>query len=198
LQKVSFPSSFCVKHGGTTMTHNEGFLHGQRHFLRGEYGQSIMGFGKALESGMDPSKVHLPLGLAYFKNSDFAEATTEFTKALEHDPKNDSLLFLRGMARFNRGELRTALEDLTVAKRFNPGRSETLVARSLLYKALQRKKDAEDDMKAALSLGGIEAELFMREYCLAPSLHNLALSLFDTYKASWGSAFNEEGSKLTH
>nr|WP_320012399.1 tetratricopeptide repeat protein [uncultured Desulfobulbus sp.] len=180
------------------MTHNAGFLHGQRHFLRGEYGQSIMGFGKALESGMDPNKVHLPLGLAYFKNSDFAEATTEFTKALEHDPKNDSLLLLRGMARFNRGELRTALEDLTVAKRINPRRSETLVARSLLFKALMRKEDAENDMKAALSLGGVETELFMREYCLSPSLQNLAMSLFDTYKAPWGAALAGAESKLTH
>ncbi|MDD2464339.1 MAG: tetratricopeptide repeat protein [Desulfobulbus sp.] len=180
------------------MTHNEGFLLGQRHFLRGEYGRSIMGFGKALESGMDPTRIHLPLGLAYLKNSDFAEAATEFTQALELDPTNDQLLFLRGMARFNRGELKGALEDLNEALRYNSYRSTTYVARSLLYRAQHREHEAELDMKAALSIGGVEAELFMREYCLAPSLHNLALSLLDVDKATWGVELKYSGSPLTH
>nr|WP_321467376.1 tetratricopeptide repeat protein [uncultured Desulfobulbus sp.] len=180
------------------MTNNQGFLLGQRHFLCGEYGRSIIDFGKALESGMDPAKVHLPLGLAYFKNSNFVEAATEFSQALEHDPKNDHLLFMRGMARFNRGELRSALEDLNEALRVNPHRSMAYVARSLLFRNLERKHEAGLDMKAALALGGVEAELFIREYCLSPSLHNLAMSLFDVYKAEWGDAFRDGRSTLTH
>lgn len=180
------------------MKHNEGFLFGQRHFLRGEYGRSIMGFGKALETGMDPAKVHLPLGLAYFKNSDFAEAATEFTKVLEFEPTNDHVLFLRGMARFNRGELQSALDDITEALRLNPRRSMAYVGRSLLFHALRRDNDAELDMKAALCIGGVEAELFMREYCLAPSLQNLALSLLDVSKASWGNELPCGSSELTH
>lgn len=180
------------------MKHNDGFLRGQRHFLRGEYGQSIMGFGKALEAGMDPARVHLPLGLAYFKNSDFVEAATEFTLALEHDPQNDYLLFLRGMARFNRGELKSALDDLNQALRFNPHRGSAYVARSLLNRAQHREHEAEHDLMAALNLGSVEAELFMREYCLVPSLHNLALSLLDVDKASWGFELKARGSMLSH
>ena len=180
------------------MTRNEGFLLGQRHFLRGEYGRSIMGFGKALESGMDPAKVHLPLGLAYLKNSNFAEATTEFTLALEIDPHNDHLLFLRAMARFNRGELRSALDDFNEVLRLNPHKAMAYVGRSLLHKALQHDNEAELDLKAALALGGVEVELFMREYCLSPSLHHLAMSLFDVYKAEWGYAFKGSRSTRTH
>jgi len=180
------------------MTRNQGFLLGQRHFLRGEYSRSIMGFGKALESGMDPSKVYQPLGLAYFKNSDFSEAATEFTRALELDPKNEHLLFLRGMARFNRGELKTALGDFNEALRVNPHKAMTYVGRSLLFKAMHRHNEAELDMKAALSIGGVEAELFIREYCLTPELHNLAMSLFDVYRAAWGFDLKAGASELTH
>lgn len=179
------------------MKHNEGFLRGQRHFLRGEYGRSILGFGLALESGMDPDKVHLPLGLAYLKNSNFAEAITEFTSALEHDPVNDHLLFLRGMARFNRGDTAGAMEDFTTALRYNPRRSMALVARSLANRDLHREEAAELDMQAALDIGGVEAELFIREYCLAPPLHSLAMSLFDVYKVSWGRE-RDSGSSMTH
>jgi Flp pilus assembly protein TadD len=178
------------------MKSNEEFLQGQRHFLRGEYGQSIMGFGKALESGMDPAKVHLPLGLAYFKNGDFAEAVTEFSKALEGDSMNDHILFLRGMARFNRGELTAALEDFSGALHINPERSMALVARSLTNRALHRDREAEMDMRTALGLGGVETELFMREYCLTPSLHNLAMSLFDVHK--WGHEKGLLSSHTTH
>ena len=180
------------------MKHNEGFLLGQRHFLRGEYGRSIMGFGKALESGMDPAKVHLPLGLAYLKNSDFAEAETEFTHALETVPMNDFVLFLRGMARFNRGDDRGALEDFDASLRFNPRRGATYIARSLVHRSLHRHNEAERDMKAALGIGGVEAELFIREYCIAPPLHNLAMSLFDVHKASWGREMGMVKSGLTH
>ncbi|MGD9947174.1 MAG: tetratricopeptide repeat protein [Desulfobulbus sp.] len=180
------------------MKHNKGFLLGQRHFLRGEYGRSIMGFGKALESGMDPARVHLPLGLAYLKNENFAEAATEFTQALELDPANDHVLFLRGMARFNRGEQRSALDDFNESLRLNPQRGVVYVARSLLFRAMGRDLEAELDMKAALGIGGVEAELFMREYCLAPSLHNLAMSLLDVYKASWGFKLKASASELTH
>ena len=179
------------------MKHNEGFLRGQHHFLRGEYGRSIVGFGLALESGMDPAKVHLPLGLAYLKNSNFAEAITEFSQALEHDPTNDHVLFLRGMARFNRGDVTGAVEDFTEALRSNPQRSMAVVARSLANRALHREEAAELDMQTALGLGGVEAELFVREYCLTPVLHSLAMSLFDVHKAPWGRE-QGGGSELTH
>lgn len=156
-----------------------------------------MGFGRALESGMDPAKVRLPLGLAYLKNGDFSEAVNEFTQALESEPNNDHILFLRGMARFNRGDLTGTLEDLTLSLQINPGRGMALVARSLANRALHRTREADMDMQSALGLGGVEVELFMREYCLTPSLHNLAMSLFDVYKAPWGGS-PESGSRMTH
>ena len=59
------------------MKHTMDFLRGQRHFLRGEYRRSIMEFGGALESGMDAASIHMPLGLAYFKNANFSEAAAE-------------------------------------------------------------------------------------------------------------------------
>lgn len=179
------------------MKHNEGFLRGQRHFLRGEYGQSILGFGLALESGMDPDKVHLPLGLAYLKNSNFAEAITEFTLALDHDPTTDHVLFLRGIARCNRGDMAGAVDDFTTALHFNPRRAEALVGRSLANRSLHRDEAAKLDLQAALDIGGVEVELFIREYCLAPQLQNLAMLLFDVHRLPWGHE-RGGGSALTH
>jgi tetratricopeptide (TPR) repeat protein len=180
------------------MKHHPGFLQGQRFFLRGDYGRSIMGFGNALESGMDPAKVHVPLGLAYFKNSNFAEAAAEFGSALERDPMNDQVLFLRGMAWLNHGEMDRALEDFSDALRFNPRRTMARIGRSLVLRAMHRDAEAEQDLREALTAGGVEVELFMREYCIAPRIHGLAMGLFDVEKAAWGHALRAGRSGVAH
>jgi len=180
------------------MRTNTAFIQGQRHFLRGEYGRSIMGFGNALETGMDADKVHVPLGLAYFKNSDFAAAAAEFGHALEHDPMNDHTLFLRGMVLFNNVEFDRALEDLSAALHLNPRRGMAYVARSLVFRALHRDAEAEQDLRSALATGGVEVELFIREYCLTPAVHGLAMTLFDVEKAPWGHTLWAEKTAETH
>lgn len=180
------------------MKTNKAFLEGQRHFLRGEYARSIMGFGNALETGMDAAKVHVPLGLAYFKNGNFAAAAEEFSRALELDPMNDYLLFLRGMTWFNSADLDKALDDFDLALRFNPRRGMSLIARSLVLRSMHREREADDDLHSALGTGGVEVELFMREYCLSPGLQALARTLFDVADADWGLDLRSGGSETTH
>lgn len=180
------------------MKTNKAFLEGQRHFLRGEYARSIMGFGNALETGMDAAKVHVPLGLAYFKNENFAAAAEEFSRALELDPMNDYLLFLRGMTWFNSADLDKALDDFDLALRFNPRRGMSLIARSLVLRSMHREREADDDLQSALGTGGVEVELFMREYCLSPMLQALARTLFDVADAEWGLDLRTGGSETTH
>ena len=132
------------------MKTNTAFTQGQRHFLRGEYARSIMSFGSALKSGMDADKIHVPLGLAYFKNRNFPEAVEEFSHALELNPRNDNVLFLRGMALFNNVELDRALDDFNVALRFNPRRGMAYIGRSLVFRAMHRDAEAEYDLQSAL------------------------------------------------
>ena len=110
---------------------NTAFTRAQHDFLRGDYGRAIMGFGTALETGMDAARVHLPLGLAYFRNHDFMEAVAEFSRVLELRPDDDQVLFLRGMARFNAGDEAGAVSDLTAALDANPNRVAAYVGRSL-------------------------------------------------------------------
>jgi tetratricopeptide (TPR) repeat protein len=180
------------------MKTNNAFLSGQRHFLRGEYGLSIASFSNALASGMDPAMAHLPLGLAHFKNYNFSRAIESYGYALEHDPRNEKVLFLRGMALFNNEELGRALEDFDAVLCFNPGHASTHVARSLVLRALHRNAEAEEALKTAIAIGGVEAELFIREYCLTPHLQGLALSLFDAYKAGWGRHLRAERMESVH
>ena len=179
------------------MKTNTAFAQGQRHFLRGEYARSIMSFGIALKSGMDAVKVHVPLGLAYFKNAQFSEAVEAFSHALELDPRNDHVLFLRGMALFNNVELDRALDDFNVALRFNPRRAAPYIGRSLVLRAMHRDAEAEYDLQSALAIG-IEVELFIREYCITPHLHGLALTLFDVEKAAWGRELRADRLGLAH
>ena len=168
------------------MKTNHAFLAGQRHFLRGEYGLSVASFTNAIASGMDPAKAHLPLGLAHFKHYNFSGAIESFDRALEHDPENHTLLFLRGMALFNNDEPERALKDFDAALIRNSGHGPTHVARSLVLRTLHRDAEAEEALKAAITVGGVEVELFIREYCLTQYLQALALGLFDAYKAGWG------------
>ena len=174
------------------------FIQGQRAFLRGEYVRSIISFGNALEAGMDAAKVHVPLGLAYLKNSNFSAAIGEFSRALEREPANDHLLFLRGIALFNNNQPESALDDLSQALWYNPRRGGAFVARSLVFRSLGRNEDAARDMQSALVVGGVEAELFIQEYCLTPHLHHLALTLFDVERASWGREMREAITATTH
>lgn len=180
------------------MKTDQSFLQGQRAFLRGEYVRSIISFGNALEAGMDAAKVHVPLGLAYFKNSDFQAAIGEFSLALELEPANDHLLFLRGMALFNDNQLESALDDFSQTLWFNPRRGGAFIARSLVFRSLGRNEDAARDMQSALAAGGVEAELFIREYCLTPHLYTLALTLFDVERAPWGREMREAITATTH
>ncbi|MDX9835096.1 MAG: tetratricopeptide repeat protein [Desulfobulbus sp.] len=178
---------------------NKAFFQAQRDFLRGDYGSSITGFGTALETGMEAARVHLPLGLAYLKNRNFAEAAAEFGRVLELRPHDDLVLFLRGMARFNNNEPKIALADLNAAIDANPGRAAAHVGRSLANRSLGHDRAAENDLRKALTLGGVEVSLFMREYCLTRQLHDLATSLFDTYDAAWGPLLRiGRGTPTTH
>jgi tetratricopeptide (TPR) repeat protein len=162
------------------------FIKGQRHFLRGEYDSSIVDFNRALEEGMDASKVQVPLGLAHLKNSAFLEAVEDFSRALDLEATNDHLFFLRGIAHFNNGNAGKALDDFTESIQRNAGRGTVFVARSLAFKVLKRDIEAENDLKSALVLANVEVELFIREYCIAPALYRLAMSLFDVKKVGWG------------
>jgi tetratricopeptide (TPR) repeat protein len=179
------------------MKTNTAYTQGQRHFLRGEYARSIRNFDIALKSGIDEVKIHVPLGLAYFKNAQFSEAVEAFSNALELDPRNDHVLFLRGMALFNNAELDRGLDDFNVALRFNPRRAAPYIGRSLVLRAMHRDAEAEYDLQSALAIG-IEVELFIREYCMTPQLHGLALTLFDVEKAAWGSELRADRSGVAH
>lgn len=174
------------------------FTHGQRFFLRGDYAQSIRNFTHALESGVAGEKVYLPLGLAYFKNMEFSKAIESLSQVLEETPTNDRVLFLRGMAFFNNDQLDQALNDFNLALRFNQRNASAYVARSLAMRAMSRFEEAEFDLKSAIDIGGVEVELFMREYCLTPRLHGLALTLFDAERSVWGRKLRNMQAQTIH
>lgn len=178
---------------------NTAFMKGQYHFLRGEFGRSIVDFGNALKSSMDDGKIHVPLGLAFFKNGNFPEAAVEFSRALDHDQTNDYLLFLRGMTFMNMGNLEEAVDDLNASISLNGQRGFAYVARSLACRGLHWDVESENDLKSALALADVEVELFIREFCITPALQHLALSLFDVGEEAWGKQLWERhSSRATH
>lgn len=180
------------------MKSNDFFALGQQSFLRGRYTQSIRSFNEALESGMAAEKVNLPLGLAYFKNAEFDKAVACMSHVLEDAPANDRVLFLRGMAYFNNEETGKALDDFNLALRFNARNASAYIARSLILRAMSRCEEADFDLRSAIDIGGVEVELFMREYCLTPRLYGLALTLFDAEKSAWGQEVRSERFSTIH
>ncbi len=180
------------------MMNSTAFRKGQRHFLRGEYERSIMDFNSALAEGLDAAKVHVPMGLAHLKKGGFQEAVESFTHALDSDPTNERLFFLRGIAYFNNGNTGKALDDFNEALRLNSKRGVAYVARSLAYKALKRDVESASDLKSALMTADVEVELFISEYCIAPNLYHLAMSLFDVVREGWGKELKEIRSNSTH
>ena len=178
---------------------NMAFMEGQYHFLRGEFGKSISGFGKALETGMDADKIHVPLGMAYFKNGNFSEAAAAFSQALNLDPTSDHLLFLRGMTSLNQGDTEKAVDDFNASIRLNDRRGAAYVARSLALRAMHWNAEAANDLRLAVTLADVEVELFLREYCIAPPLRQMVLSLFDLGNETWGKElWKRHASRLTH
>ena len=148
---------------------------------------------------MDAGKIHVPLGLAFFKNGNFSEAAVEFSRALDHDQTNDYLLFLRGMTFMNMGNMEEAVDDLNASISLNGQRGFAYVARSLAFRAMHWEDESESDLKSALALADVEVELFIREFCVTPALQRLALSLFDVGKEAWGKELWEiRSSSATH
>ena len=180
------------------MMNNAEIIKAQRHFLRGEYGISIMDFSSALEHGVDPSLVHMPRGIAHLKNGDFTEAAEDFSRALEIDPINDQAFFLRGIAHFNNNDVEMALDDLNDSISRNGKRGAPYVARSLAMRSMHRDVEAASDMKTVLSLADVEVESFIKEYCISPAMHKLAMSLFDLGKEPWAEELREKRMKIEH
>jgi tetratricopeptide (TPR) repeat protein len=180
------------------MRNDAAYMKGQQHFLRGEYEKSILDFNIAVERGVDASKIDLPRGLAHLRHGDFIEAIEDFSRALGREPTNEHLYFLRGMAQFNNGNAGKAIDDLTESIQRHAGSGIVFVARSLAFRALKRDAEAENDLRAALTLADVEVELFISEYCIAPALYNLAMSLFDVEKARWGRELWQIRSDLTN
>lgn len=175
------------------------FKKGQYHFLRGEYGRSIADFDKALKSNMDAGKIHVPLALALLKNGNFPESAVELSRALDHDQTNDYLLYLRGMTFMNMGNFEEAVDDLNASISLNSQRGFAYIARSLAFRAMRWDDESGNDLKSALELANVEVEVFIREYCIAPTLQHLALSLFDVGKEAWGKKLWEiRSSNATH
>ena len=99
----------------------------------------------------------------------------------------------------NQGDAEKAVDDFNASIRLNSGRGFAYIGRSLAARALRWEAEAETDLKLALDLADVEVELFIREYCLAPALHSLALSLFDIGKEAWGKELWERrSSSATH
>jgi len=180
------------------MMNNAEFVKAQRHFLRGEYGISIMDFNSALEHGVDPSLVHMPRGIAHLKNGDFIDAVEDFSLALKIDPINDQAFFLRGIAHFNNNDVETALDDFNDAISRNGRRGAAYVARSMGLKAMHRVAEAENDMKTALSLADVEVESFIKEYCISPTMYKMAMSLFDLGKEPWKAEMRGKRMEVEH
>jgi tetratricopeptide (TPR) repeat protein len=191
-------NSSCFRQEVNIMMTNSEFVKGQRHFLLGEYGKSIMDFSSALEHGMDPSLVHIPLGLAHLKNGDFPEAVEDFSHALEIDAKNDHAFFLRGIARFNNNDLEMAVDDFNDSIQLNGGRGAAYVARSLVLKAMHRVTEAENELKTALLLADVEVESFIKEYSISQTMYKMAMSLFDVEKEAWAGELRERRMKVEH
>lgn len=171
----------------------------RQHFLRGEFEQSIADFNTALDQGMNPECIHMPLGLAQLKHGDFADAVESFSCALALEPGNDRLYLLRGIAYMNMGNPEMAIDDLDDAIELNERRGTSRVARFLALLWLNKEDDAREDIEAALGLGDVEVELFIREYCIAPAMQQRALALFEVGPGSGrGRRFWQHRSASTH
>ena len=55
-----------------------------------------------------------------------------------------------------------------------------------------------DDLKTAVILGDVEVELFIRRYCIAPSMYQLAMLLFDVGTERWGRSLWKKYTEATH
>ena len=180
------------------MRQNIAFTTARRHFLRGEFAQSIADFNTALEQGMNPECIHTPLGLAQLKHGDFADAVESFSCALALDQGNDRLYFLRGITYMNLDDPDTAVDDFDDAIELNDRRGASRVARYLALRSLGKDEEAREDMEAVLALGDVEVELFIREYCIAPAMQHWALELFDVGRGGKGWKLWRRHSTSTH
>jgi tetratricopeptide (TPR) repeat protein len=168
------------------MTHSNDLKIGQKYYLAGNFERSIKAFSEALEHGADPVLGYRGLGLSHLKHGDFDRAVDDFSYVLEFEGTADAdAYFYRGVAHLNHDNFFEALADLTRAIALNPHKGAVFVARSLVFRALGKWKEAEADIKKAVQLGDVEVETFLQEYGISQNMYDRALSLFDVGREPW-------------
>jgi tetratricopeptide (TPR) repeat protein len=168
------------------MTHSNDLKRGQKYYLEGNFEKSIKAFSEALEFGANPVLGYRGLGLSHLKHGDFERAVDDFSYVLEFESTPDAdAYFFRGISHLNHDHLFEALADLTRAIALNPHKGAIFVARSLVYRALGKWKEAEADIKKAVLLGDVEVETFIQEYGISQTMYDRTLSLFGVAREPW-------------
>lgn len=98
----------------------------------------------------------------YLQLDRYQEAISDINALIALHPDYDSLYRLRAYARTRAGSLRNAIDDYTMAVEIDPDEPEYLLYRAVTYALLEKKAEAQADLKKVLEL--LEDPEYTEEY----------------------------------
>ncbi|MBS1233114.1 MAG: hypothetical protein H6R42_768 [Nitrospirae bacterium] len=126
------------------------FREAQLLFVQGNTEESIEGFTKALEAGIDPYIAHLSRGVAYVKIQDTEHALSDFNRAIGLNNQSARAYFFRGMTYMMKNEFESAVADFTKALEYKQDYGIAKFARAVSNARLGKFEESSKDMNAVL------------------------------------------------
>jgi len=119
---------------------------------RGEWGQALMDYSKAIELSPDDAQHYINRGSGYASVGDYARALKDYDKAIALDPTKDEAYHNRGMTYGRLNQFDKAISDLSQAIELNAYYYEAYSDRGTAYYGQQAYDRAIQDYTKAIVL----------------------------------------------
>ena len=119
---------------------------------KGDYGNAIKDYTKAIELQPDYASAYYNRGVAYGQKGDYGNAIKDYTKAIELQPNYADAYNNRGVAYGQKGDYDKAIEDLTRAIGLKPNYARAYNNRGIAYRRKRDKVRARADFDKGILL----------------------------------------------
>lgn len=160
------------------------------------YDEALSDFNQAIELESNYARAFVGRGETYRRKKNLDSALADLNQAVELEPSYTSALFHRGYTLFQKGEHSEALTDLDRVIELRPENDWYRYTRFLIYSTLDREKEAQSDLIAAIQQAQqrLEAEPQDWRNVFNLALYNLAAGEAKEAERFYKSALSENAS----
>ena len=164
----------------------------QRHFLKGEYKESIEVFTRIIESGEALEMAHLSRGSAYFQLKEYKKAIVDFKRVVELNDQNSRAYYFLGMSFLMERGFDDAISALDKSIKLKPDNKSAFFTRGIAHAEAGNEDEAAKNIKTALMSSEADTQNFADNYGIFRTQFEKAFSLMTGEKEPPTETLNDE------